>query len=185
MNRCNPTPAVARVALALSLAVAGGAASAQKMAPGLWEHTTRMGTADGRLAAAQAQMETEMAKLSPEQRKMMADMMAAQGAGMGPQGSTVRTCLTPEQAERDSLPQADEDCKLQTTRRSGSKLNFTFNCEGDTPGRGEGEFTMSGPKAYSGRSIIDTVVDGKPQRLTVQQSGRWLATDCGAVKPQR
>ncbi len=49
---------------------------------------------------------------------------------------------------------------------------------------GEGEYTLSGDKAYRGHAVVDTTVQGKPERIEMQQSGQWISADCGAVKPR-
>jgi hypothetical protein len=56
-------------------------------------------------------------------------------------------------------------------------------CGGQPPTSGEGEVTFSSPTAYTSKSIVNTSVEGKPERMTMDQSGKWLAADCGAVKP--
>lgn len=69
--------------------------------------------------AAMKQMQDSLAKMPPDQRKMMQVMMAKQGIGMGAGG------------------------------------NFT----------------------------IVTQVEGKPERVQMSQTGKWLNADCGAIRP--
>ena len=50
-----------------------------------------------------AQMQQQMASMTPEQRKMMQDMMGKQGVGIGaggPCGMSVKVCMTKEMVER-------------------------------------------------------------------------------------
>ena len=170
--------------LALSLA---GPAAAQKLAPGLWEHSVSMKAAGGEMAAAMAQMQKELAAMPPEQRKMMQDMMARQGMNVGGAGQamSMKTCLTPEQAARDQVPPPDGDCRMTSQQRSGNTLRVKFECTGEHKGSGEGEYTFVSDKAHKGRTVLTTTVEGKPERMEMEHSGRWLAASCGSVKPMQ
>ena len=96
--RLRPLLAVA----ALAWPLVASAQTPPKMRPGLWEHGFSMASQSGELEAAMKQMQQQMASLPPDQRKMMQDMMAKQGVGIGPGGNTVKLCLSKEDAERDS-----------------------------------------------------------------------------------
>lgn len=169
----------------LSAALLPLPATAQTSEPGLWEHRITMTSGSGRMEGAMAQMQQELAKMPPEQRKMMEQMMASQGMGMGGGANTVRLCLSKEQAARDEMPTGDDKCRQTSLTRSGNTVRFAFVCDGKPPTKGEGSYTFQGSKAYSGRTVIDTVVDGKPERIESQVQGRWLGADCGALKPRR
>ncbi len=164
-----------------------GQVSAQdkKILPGLWEHSFTMKSQSGQIESAMSQMQEQLASLPPEQRQMMEQMMAAQGVSMGPSGNTVKVCITEEDAARDEVPQMDGDCSQQVVERSGNTVKVTFSCAGDPPTSGEGEVTFISPKAYTGKAVINTVVDGKPERMNIEQTGKWLSADCGDIKPTR
>jgi Protein of unknown function (DUF3617) len=175
-------------ALLLSTA---SAAWAQKIAPGLWENTTTMkqqGTdADERMA----KMQAELAKMPPAQRKMMEDMMAKHGAAGGGnvmdlmtgKPTTMRLCVTPEQAARDFAPMHDGKCKTDSVERSGKTVRAKFSCTGESASNGESEYTLVSDKAYTGRVTVNTTRNGQAARMDMSSAGRWLAADCGAVKP--
>jgi hypothetical protein len=169
--------------IASALLVFGSAALAQKVTPGLWEHSMSIKSASGQMESAMAEMQKQLAALPADQRKMMEQMMAGQGVGVGPKGQTVRVCVTPAMADRDQMPQADGDCR-QTTQRSGNKVSFKFSCTGDPPSSGEGVYTLLSDKAYEGRATMSTIVNGKPEKMNMTHSGKWLGADCGAVKPR-
>jgi hypothetical protein len=177
----------AAVALAVAAcACASLSAYAQvRMRPGLWEHSYTMKSQSGQMEKSMAEMQQQMASMPPEQRKMVEQMMAKQGMGMGTQGKSVRMCVTKEQAERDELPQQEGNCTQQVVERRGNTVKMKFSCSGNPPTTGESEVTFSGPMAYTGRSIVNTTIDGKPDRMTMEQSGKWLAADCGGIKPRR
>ena len=66
------------LAAAAAFAFCGGA-SAQTLKPGLWEVTNDMKTGSGQMEKGQIDIQKQMANMSPEQKKMVQDMMAKQG----------------------------------------------------------------------------------------------------------
>jgi hypothetical protein len=108
-------------------------------------------------------------------------MMAARGVRMGSKPNTLQACITPEQAARDELPQQSEQCTQLQSQRSGNTVKVQFKCQTNPPASGTGEFTLISPTRYSGKSQIDTVLQGQPQQVTVLLAGRWLAADCKAA----
>jgi hypothetical protein len=174
------------LALGLLLAAATFAAQAQKVAPGLWEAQMSMKSGSGQIEAQMARMQQEMAKMPPEQRKMMQDMMARQGMAMDPAKGlqTMRYCLSKEQAERGEVPADPEGrCKHEKMERSGSTMRFSFVCS-NPPSRGSGEITLQGDKAYTSKMTVESSgKDGKPERVEMQQQARWVSAECGALRP--
>lgn len=163
----------------------GGMAHAEvvKMQPGLWEHGFTMKTESGQAERALSMVQQQMANLPPEQRKMVEQMMASRGVSMSPKGSSIKACLSKEDAERGDLPKIDGNCQQQVVRSSSNTLKVTFTCKGNPPSSGEGEVTFQSPTAYTGRSVVNTMVAGKPERVSMEQTGRWLSADCGSLKP--
>jgi hypothetical protein len=162
---------------------------AQKMAPGLWEHSSTVRTQGGEGADAAARMQQQLASLPPEQRKMIEERMAKQGVGMGAKPNSVRVCLSPEQAARGDVPADDARCKREVLSRSGSTLRFKFSCDGPPASSGEGEYTLSSDKAYTmTMKMTSSGGAGKgsdqPRSMEMQGSGRWVAADCGTLKPR-
>ena len=160
-----------------------GSASAQQIKPGLWENTSQMG---GSMGSPMAQMQQQMASMPPAQRKMMEDMLAAQGVKMG-QGSgggvAMQVCITPEMAARQQLPtQTEGDCTTKIGSRSGNTMKVSFTCT-NPPSSGEGTYTFRGDTGYDMDMQVHSQQNGKPSTMTVKGSGRWLAADCGKVKP--
>ena len=195
------TPTSARLAALLGAACClATVAQAQKLAPGLWENssTMQMQGADGKTNDAMAKMQQQMAAMPPDQRKMMEEMMAKQGVGIGGAGAkpnTVRVCISPEQASRGDLPQDDGRCKRDMLERSGNSMRFKFSCDGQPPSTGEGSFTFTSDKAYTGNLKVTSSSGGKGSAgtggggigggsLDMQTSGRWVSADCGSLKPR-
>jgi uncharacterized protein DUF3617 len=174
----------ALTAAALSFTAQAAYAQTQKMRPGLWEHSFTMKSQTGQMEKSMADMQQQMASMPPEQRRMMEEMMAKQGMSMGPQGRSIRMCITKEQAERDEVPQ-QENCKQQVVQRTANTIKMKFSCTGNPPTNGESEVTFSSPTAYTGKSVVNTSVNGKPERMTMDQNGKWLAADCGNIQPMK
>ncbi len=176
-----------RLVLAVApLTFACFSASAQTVNPGLWEHSFKMQTQSGQMEAAMAQMQQQLAAMPPDQKKMMEQMMAAQGVGVGPKGQSVKVCITPEMAAKQDMPQQDGDCKQEILQRSAKSMKFKFSCKaenGRPPTTGEGEVNFISPNAYTSKSVINTFLNGKPERMNMDMAGKWLSGDCGNIRP--
>jgi hypothetical protein len=168
-----------------TLAFAAGA-QAQTTKPGLWEITNKMQSSSGEMEKAMANMEKQMAGMSPEQRKQMQDMMAKQGMSMAPGsggGMSMKVCITKEMAERNELPQQQQgDCKTTRSPGSGNTMKFSYACT-QPPSSGEGVMTFNGDTGYTMKMNTTTTVKGKPEKMTMDATGKWLSSDCGSIKP--
>ena len=124
--------------------LAGAGASAQTQKPGLWEISTKTQSDNKEMAAAMATLQKEMAAMTPEQRKMMQEMMAKQGLSMemAPGGAmNLKVCMTPEMVARNEVAPPDEGCTNTLSPRVGNSMKFSFRCtEPATSGRGEVTF---------------------------------------------
>lgn len=178
-------PALRLVVLAAVVASTGTAQAqtAFRLQPGLWEQSMTMKSSSGEMEAKMAQMQQQLASMPPAQRKMVEDMMAKQGVGVGGRNNTVKMCISAEQAARSDLPQQDGRCTQEVLERSGSKVRYRFACTGERPTTGEGEYSMTSPTEYSGHSTMTTTVKGQPEKVEVTNSGRWLGSDCGNIQP--
>lgn len=173
---------LAIVVATAALALAAASASAQTMKPGLWEMTNKMTSSSGEMEKAMAQAQQAMANMPPDQRKKMEEMMAKQGVGMGAGGS-VKVCMSKEMVERNDMPvQQQGDCKSSITSKSGNTTRMAYTCT-NPPSSGEGEYTLVSPEAYTSKFITTTQVQGKPEKMTMNATGKWLSADCGAIKP--
>lgn len=176
-----------RIFLAAILSGAVAGASAQNLKPGLWETTNRMQSSSGQMEQGMAQMQQQMANMPPEQRKMVEDMMKQRGMSMG-SGSggamSMKFCMSKEMAERREIPAQRGDCRMTQQQMTGSTMRMAFTCS-NPPSSGEGEVTFSGPDAYQMKMAVNTTVQGRPEKVNMEGSGRWLGSDCGDIKPVR
>lgn len=173
-------------AAAAVLLAAGAAQAQQRIRPGLWENTLAMKMGGGQMEGAMAQMREQMASMSPEQRAQVEAMMARQGMGAagGRPNTTVRTCVTPEMASRNDFNPGDSRCRSTAHQRTGNTVKFKVTCESDQgPSEGEGEFTLVSETATKSKMSVTATRQGQAWRMDVESASRWVAADCGDVKP--
>jgi len=169
--------------LAAALAAFASTAGAQSLKPGLWEITNKMQTGSGQMEQQMAQMQQQMANMPPDQRKMVEEMMAKQGVKVGAGGGmSVKVCMTKDMVERNELPAQQGDCKTTQQSRTGNTMKMAFTCT-NPPSSGEGQVTFASPEAYSMKMAVNTTVQGKPEKVNMDGSGKWLGADCGSIKP--
>ena len=170
---------------AFLLAAAASGVSPQSMKPGRWQVTNKMQSSSGQMEQGMAQMQEQMANMPPEQRKMVEDMMKQRGMSIGASGGgniAVKVCVTKEMAERKEIPSQRGDCKTTRQQMTGNTMKMAFTCT-NPPSSGEGEVTFQGPEAYQMKMVVNTTMQGRPEKMNMEGSGRWLAADCGDIKP--
>ena len=176
-----------KIVITAALLIAGTAFAQSQMKPGLWEITHRTQTSSGHMEQQMAQMQQQMANMPPEQRKMVEEMMAKRGMKLGAGGAngmSMKMCVTKEMAERNEMPAQERgDCK-KNVQRSGNTVKMSFTCT-NPPSSGEGQYTFASPESYSMKMVVHTQVQGKPETMNMEGSGKWLAADCGDIKPVR
>lgn len=195
------TPARLLIAAAAACAAATSPAMAQKIAPGLWEHTITMKmSGNPQVEEAMKRMQEQLANMPPEKRRQMEEMMARQGGAgsgitaggmagmMGGKPTTMKVCITPEQAAREPFAAGNQgNCQQVSQERSGKTVKVKFSCsrEDGSTMTGEGTFTLASEKEHTGRMVMDgNSRKGVPMHMEIDQAGRWLGADCGDVKPR-
>lgn len=177
-------PAVA----ALVLGAAVLPVSAQNIKAGLWEVTNHVGSGDGKLQAAMAEMQRQVAKMEPAQRKMMEEMMAKQGVQLDSAGGgafRARMCVTPEMAAHNEVPVRQKgNCTNTRSPVSGGKMKVSFTCT-DPRTSGEGELTFTGDTGYRMKMNVTSDASGHDETIMMDATAKWLGADCGSVKPFR
>ena len=166
-------------------------ANAQTIKPGLWEITQKMKSGSAEMNNAMGALQDQMAKMTPQQRKQMQEMMAKQGvnidlgAGGGatkPGEMTVKMCMTQEMiAQNQTVPQ-QPGCTHTQSPRVGNTWKMSFTCT-KPASSGEGQTTMISPDAYTMKMTINSSATGKPERMDMEGAGKWLSASCGDVKP--
>ena len=169
-------------------------ANAQNMKPGLWEISQKMKFGSAQANDAMAGMQEQLAKMPPEQRKQMQEMMAQKGVNVdlnsmggsggagGPGVITIKTCMTQAMADRNEMPPAQNGCTATQSPRIGNTMKMAFACT-KPPSSGEGMVTFTSSDAYNMKMVITSTVKGKPEKLEMDGTGKWLGSSCGDVKP--
>ncbi len=173
-----------RCLLMLCLLAALPAAHALDMPPirpGLWESMPGPMMLDGKPTPSPAQMSAHLDKLPPQMRAQVEQQMRAQGVEMGVGGS-VRHCISAEMLKRQQWGQGQNGCQVSGTERSGSTWRWKGQCT-QPPGSMEGSTTLQGDAAYRSEVKVKTERNGKEHVMTTTVEARWVAADCGAVKP--
>lgn len=159
-------------------------AAAQDMKPGLWEQTNNASSSDPNMQATMDNVKQMLAKMTPEQRQSMQQMLQKNGVQMdlGPGGALrSKVCITPEMIARKELPMQEGDCTHKMTPVGPNRLDIAFSCTRPNAS-GEGEMTIDTPTSYHARMHIRDQAHPN-QSVDMDVAGRWLAGDCGAIKP--
>ena len=169
--------------LALPFAALALCAQAQTIKPGLWETNSKITSGSGKLNDAMAMAQQQLAGMNPEQRARIEGMMARQGVVLNNDGVVAKVCITPEMAAKQQLPvQQRGNCSFQHAPLAGKTMSYSFSCT-NPDGRGEGSATFTSPTSYTASTRVTTTATGASEMVNIDSSGRWLAADCGAVKP--
>lgn len=167
------------VPAALALAALGPAHAAD-IKPGLWEFKSAMsmpGMPD--MSAQMARMQEEMKKMPPEARKMMEQQMAAQGVAMG-NGGAVRVCITPDDAKRSDIYSGKNDgsCTYSNVTNTAKSVKGKISCT-NPKASGDFEAVIDSPTHFTSKMNMQSA-EGS---MKADTDARWIAADCGAVKP--
>jgi hypothetical protein len=173
---------LAALLLATNLPTLAQTTAGPKIEAGLWEISIALKSQSGKAEAAMKQAQAQIALLPPDQRKAVEEMMVSQGVRLGDSTSTVKACISKEDADRGEVPQQAGDCTQQVLERSSNSMKVAFNCTTSPPAKGEAVVSFQGPTAYRSKAVVDTVMMGEPERVNVDQTGRWLGAECGSVK---
>jgi len=153
--------------------------AALNLKPGLWELSSKM-EADGKGIDPQASLAKAMAKMPPEKRKQMEAMMAKSGLGVASNGAR-RVCFT-EAMFKDpgsfSTSPEQRRCETKIKQQSSTSMEMEFSCKDGASGVG----TWKTPTSESFTSHMEFKT-AKGRASNFEQSGKFLAKDCGDVKP--
>jgi hypothetical protein len=165
------------VATLAVLAVAAHAQNRPPIKPGLWEvkQTREM---NGEKAP---DMSEHLAKLPPEVRKQMEAQMKERGVQMGTGGAT-KVCLSAENLSREDWASGQSSCQTEILSRSAAAWKWRSSCP-QPPSTAEGETRFKGDSAYT--TVVDMTMQrqGQAQKMHMEMDGKWLAADCGDLKP--
>jgi hypothetical protein len=172
--------------LAMLIAIGPLAHGASPMKPGLWEAQLTKQVIDGKdmtaqMAAAQAQMREQIAKMSPQQRQQMEKMM---GGNKLPDQSGQWLCISAEMAAQDKpVMPSDAQCEPVKSERRGNKTTFEFSCTtAQGTSRGKGENVVDGDNVTTRMDMTITGARGT-HTLETESKMKYLGADCQGLKP--
>jgi hypothetical protein len=178
-----------KTSFVLAACLTGGAlalpAAAQDLKPGLWELSNKVSSADGQMQSAMAEMQKQLASMSPEQRKTVQQMMERNGVQMsvGAGGAlSSRMCMTKEMIQRKEFPVQEGDCTQKVTPMGANKMKIAFSCT-RPPASGEGEMTLDSDTSYRAKMHVKGTDGGRQQIVDMDVTGKWLGADCGNIRP--
>jgi hypothetical protein len=144
------------------------------MRAGLWELTTQ----------------SDLVRMLPKFSAAQIEQMRVMGIDVPDvrDGTIVnKICISPEMAAQDEPPLLepnDSGCRRSAYQRDGSRYSMTMQCDGaEVQGQGQITGVFGGNQRFTSTSRFEGIVHGLPLNQTQQTSGRWLAEDCGAVRP--
>ena len=147
--------------------------------PGLWTTKMTIEIAGQKLDPAQM-MDTAFALMSAEQKKKAQEMIAKSGHSLPKMDKDgAKTCFTAEMLKDPKQVAETQECKTVLTTQTSKKLTGTFTCT-EPEASGTFEWNAKSQTAYSG-IMNGKTADGKSAILRLD--GKFLAADCGAVKP--
>lgn len=168
-------------------ALGTGPALAQSMRAGLWQMSGDISVEGqpGKIQRLSEAYKKSMAALPPADRKSIDDDAASRHQQITDQGFEVQFCLTPAMvALHQVLFGQLERCSVKQSASGAGTVHFSYSCA-DDGSSGEGTVTFSGTTGFKEEIRAASYKQhGTPiPPMTVVSSGRWLAADCGSVKP--
>jgi hypothetical protein len=164
------------------LAIAAGPLPVPPVKPGLWQARMSALDADGHEVAPPEQ--AALSRLSPEARARMADAMKARGVSMPDSNGATKVCLTKEMFESGRWQQMSSEagCTTNYSTLSGTSWKWHSSCTA-LKSESDGEAVFSSPESYRTKLTTTATVMGKTNTSTRIVQAKWLAADCGDIKP--
>lgn len=175
-----------RTKLILSLIVLSPLAlSAQnpfKMKEGLWEITTTHSGMPG-------MPEDALAKMPPEQRARVEEMMKQKGMSMSGNTTVVKNCVTKEKIEKGTaFAEKRENCTHSIVNASPSHMEVKIHCD-ETRKDGskatmDGTTTIDvlGPDSSKGSIHMVSNSNGRTMNMDSTFTSKYLGPACGDIK---
>ena len=172
-------------AAAMGFTAAGCAVAGPSVDPGLWEGTVtvqREGNLNGAEKAQLEQMREHLSQVPPQYRAQLEQNLAAMAQNK-PMVFHEKTCVTPAMVKQGLKPKVGKNCTYTMQPKAANSYTMDFTCrEEGVESHGSGEMTFA-PKSYQGNVHLVATGRGKSFSSDMSMQGRWLAADCGSVKP--
>lgn len=154
-------------------------AQAIDLQPGLWELTSDDVQAEHEQMPGVADLLERMDNLPEEERKAMQDILEAQGIRLGVNG--IRMCISEAQAKSRELRFKDEPgCTQEIVENSDNHWTFRYECPGV---KGRGESRLLNEREFVSVMESEYAEGTRSGAARLESRGRWVAADCGGLKP--
>ena len=149
---------------------------------GLWESTSS--TEMSGMPAMPQIPEDRLAKMPPQQRAQIEAMMKARGGG-APMTNTSKACVTADTLKRGlSITQRDTSCTRKVVSSSASKQEIHMECnQANMPMTGDITIERIDAEHIKGTVTMKSQNADRPMQVKSSFTSKWIATDCGEVKP--
>jgi len=167
--------ALAAALLVGMLPLAAQSGEKMNVKTGLWEITTQTG-----MTGTPPIPPDVLAKMTPEQR---ARMQALSGSD---RSHTAQSCVTEKDLEHGLEPQENRQssCKVVSTNTTGTTQEIHMQCDNDhMKGTSVMKVVALDREHMQADMKMDAVSQGGPMHMTMHMTGKWVSSDCGAVKP--
>lgn len=174
--------ALVALASAATLAQAAGSLPIPPIKPGLWEVKTTVLDANGQPQVPPEQ--AALAKLPPEIRERMAEMMKARGASIPDADGTMKFCQTKESMDSGKWQALASSigCTTDYSMQSGDQWKYRSSCP-SLKTESVGEVVFSNPENYTTKVTTSSKLMGKESTQTRVMAAHWLGANCGDIKP--
>lgn len=155
------------------VAAAEAAWASGQMKPGLWEMSMKSDAFKAMPKMSAQQME--------QMRKMGVNVPQMQDGAM-----VTKVCITKEMAAREQPPieRNEAGCQSKNFQRSGNTYSSDIICDGAAmKGTGKVKGSFAGDTSFTSVYDFKGSAHGQPVNHHSENSGKWLAADCGSVKP--
>ena len=122
-----------------------------------------------------------LAKMPPEQRAQV-EAMIKQRSGQ-PTVRTTQSCVTKEKLDKAPFAEQRESC----TRTIISSTSKTFEMHQECTEKNgmqttaDAKYEVVGDTTMKGSMKVKAVREGRTMNMTIDLSGKWISSDCGAV----
>jgi hypothetical protein len=101
--------------------------------------------------------------------------------GMAMPAMDNRVCIPTDAPDETLVPAGDDSCRTTGFQTRGNKTTYRFECTGEEPMSGQGEFERLGPDAYRGR----TTMTSKDGEMIMEFEGRKVGGACDPEAPMK
>ncbi|MBV1776513.1 DUF3617 domain-containing protein [Burkholderiaceae bacterium DAT-1] len=167
-----------------------------KIAPGLWEHTSKTLLNGRNLESAVDELQAHLlANASPEEREILLEGMKEQGGNAG----KYLECITPvavakgldTEKVRQQIQNAQPNCQARLLNATAHGAKFELSCALPNGGsqKGVGEYVLKNEKEWTFHAVSSGDIQGAPAgagkyQATVDVNAVWKGSSCGNVRPE-